>query len=368
MKKKHTQIAFIFKNGRKSRMNSQVKFPSEFFYGFIELKNQNPNFHFVEDSDLGINSKIPSIVSLLNKLSYFVPNFPLGTFLYLFNKNLTNVINSFEIVIPTTNTFGLLTSLGKKLNIIKAKIVFLSMGVLNNVKKEWHLKLIKYLFSEIKIVCLSKAERKYLEKKLNLKVEYIPFGVDIKFWRPKKVKNKPFVMAIGNDLNRDWDTLINSWSKDLPNLKIFTNLPVKSNLSNIEIISSSWNENLLSDANIKELYCSALFIIIPLKNTFQPSGQSSCLQAMACKKTVILTKTKGLWDKKNMKHNQNVIFVPPSDTKAINSTVKSLLKDKRILNKIGKNARKSIENHFNTKIMAKSILSIINEQKKILKV
>ena len=151
----------------------------------------------------------------------------------------------------------------------------------------------------------------------------------------------------------------------MPNLKIFTNLPVNCTISNIEIISSSWNKNLLSDHSIKKLYCSALFIIIPLKNTFQPSGQSSCLQAMSCQKTVILTKTDGLWDEKIMKHNQNVIFVPPLNSKIINSTVKDLVKNKKKLDKIGQNARKCVEKHFNTKIMANSILSVINDNKNI---
>lgn len=363
MKKNDLKIAYIFKNGRKSRQNTHVSFPSEFFYGFVELKKQGYNFDFLESADLGINPKPPLISSLFNKLSFFVPNFPFGTFLHLMNKKILISVNSFDVIIPTTNTLGFLTSLGKKLNLIKGKIVFISMGILNNVKKKWHLRLIKYLLSEVKIVSLSKAEKNYLEKKLSLKVTYVPFGVDINFWRPIKVKKEPFIMAIGNDLNRDWDTLIKSWSKDLPNLKIFTNSPIQSNDSNIEVISSNWNENLLSDDRIKKFYCSALFIIIPLKNTYQPSGQSSCLQAMSCQKTVILTKTDGLWDGEIMRNNQNVIFVPPLNSKIINTTVKNLLKDKKKLDKIGQNARKSVEKYFNTKIMANSILNIINDIK-----
>ena len=87
---------------------------------------------------------------------------------------------------------------------------------------------------------------------------------------------------------------------------------------------------------------------------------------MSCQKTVILTKTDGLWDEKIMKHNQNVIFVPPLNSKIINSTVKDLVKNKK-LDKIGQNARKCVEKHFNTKIMANSILSVINDNKTLTK-
>ena len=199
MKKNVQKIAYVFKNGRKLRLNSHASFPSEFFYGFFELKKQGYNFDFLESADLGINPKLSLLASLFNKLSLFVPNFPFGSLFYLFNKKFLGSINSFDVIIPTTNTFGLLISLGKRLNFIKTKIVFISMGVLNDVKKKWHFRLIEYLFSEVKIVCLSKAEKKYLEKKLSLKVTYVPFGVDINFWRPIKIKKEPFVMAIGND-------------------------------------------------------------------------------------------------------------------------------------------------------------------------
>ena len=51
---------------------------------------------------------------------------------------------------------------------------------------------------------------------------------------------------------------------------------------------------------IRELYQDA-FAIIPLKDVFQPSGYSVTLQAMACGKPVVLTKTKGLWAPKYLK-------------------------------------------------------------------
>ena len=360
-------IVYIFKKGRKARINKKTKFPSEFFYGLIELKKNKLYINLLEDSDLGLAPPLSFLPRYLNKLSFFLPNVPVGMFICLFYKKFLNKINSYDVIIPTTNTIGLTIGLGKRLNIIRGKIFFISMGLLNKVSKNWHLKLIGFLLEKVELISISETERLFLEKKLNRKVHYIPFGVDLNFWKPKKFKNTKdkFVMAIGNDSNRDWETLIKAWSIDLPLLKIITNLPIKTNSSNIKVIKSSWNENLLSDEYIRKLYCQAKLVILPMKNTMQPSGQSSCIQAMACEKVVIISKIDGIWDKNLMKNLKNVIFVPPEDPISINSAVKKILNNQKELRDIEKNARKLTEEHFNADNMAKSIFSLLNKTIKL---
>ena len=55
---------------------------------------------------------------------------------------------------------------------------------------------------------------------------------------------------------------------------------------------------------IKNLCCNSTL----LKNVFQPSGYSVTLQAMACGKPVILTKTRGLWAPEIFVNFKNCIF------------------------------------------------------------
>ena len=75
-------------------------------------------------------------------------------------------------------------------------------------KKPNKLKVIfyKYLFKKVKLLTISKTENKYLKSYLkNIDIKYIPFGVDASFWVPqKKLKSEKYVLAIGNDLARDW--------------------------------------------------------------------------------------------------------------------------------------------------------------------
>ena len=82
-------------------------------------------------------------------------------------------------------------------------------------------------------------------------------------------------------------------------------------------------------------------VVIPLKNSPQPSGQSVCLQAMACGKVVILTRTDGLWSNETMRDSENVKFVPPGDKKALMDAIKQLVRDSWQRNKVGNSARET---------------------------
>ena len=70
----------------------------------------------------------------------------------------------------------------------------------------------------------------------NKDIQYIPFGVDNKFWKPKIIKTKEeYIFAIGNDNSRDWETLIDSWDDSLPTLKIVTSQLLKNNKTPIVV-------------------------------------------------------------------------------------------------------------------------------------
>ena len=71
---------------------------------------------------------------------------------------------------------------------------------------------------------------------------------------------------------------------------------------NFQVISGS-KAPRVTDEELRKLYNRSKIVLVPLRQTYQPSGQSAVLQAMACGKVVILTETNGIWDRKllNMK-------------------------------------------------------------------
>ena len=63
------------------------------------------------------------------------------------------------------------------------------------------------------------------------------------------------------------------------------------------MIKGHWNKQLISDEELRKIYSDASLSIIPIRNSYQPSGQSVALQSMSMGVPVMITYTDGFWDK-----------------------------------------------------------------------
>ena len=357
-KNKDISILYLYKKGRKQRLLDNKIFPSEFFYGYEELKKGGYKVNILEEIDLSFQIKNKLIIKILNFYSKLFFNLPIKMILeFLLNKTYKK-INRANIVICTTNSIGVTLSFLKSLGLIKSKIIFIYMGLFKKKPNFLKLYIFQFILKKIELLTLSKSEYKFLKSfLLNSKVEYLPFGVDQEFWLPNAKTNnsEPYVLAVGNDLARDWDLLISSWEEEFPNLKIISSLPINNFKNNIEIIKGNWHSKTLADEEMRHLYCNSEFIIIPLKETLQPSGQSTCLQAMSCSKAVVLTKVKGIWDDKLMKHKENVLFIRSGNELDLKNSVKILIDDINLRESLGKGGRSLISSNFNSLNMANNL-------------
>ena len=354
-------IKYIFKSGRKIRLNSSDDYPEEFFYGYNYFKNKGIKVDLIEEKDLYLFDK-RGIEDYFNKLLNLLIDFPFYHFIKLIRKNNLTLLNDSNIILVSTNSMGLALGLLKNLGFIKKPVLFLAMGIIPIGANFLKVKFYKFLLKNMHVICLSKKEKNYLVKKLdNRNIFYLPFGIDNKYWKPnlKDTKIKNYVFAIGNDYSRDWITLINSWDIDFPKLKIFTSSSIETNKENVEIIRAEWGKQIFTDNEIKNLYLQASFVIIPLKDTIQPSGQSCCLQAMACGKPVIMSKIKGLWDGKSLENGKNIIFVQPGSTISLKKAIKKLIYNKTLQKKLSLNGKLLVDKKFNNTLMSDSLLSTI---------
>ena len=142
------------------------------------------------------------------------------------------------------------------------------------------------------VLTLSKTVHQEFEEVFGVdrsKLYPIYFGIDSGFWSPSDhgVGNfEPYALAIGNDLNRDYETLIRALPPGIP-LKLVTQQKV--DLKGLEVAQNiekygEWVSNL----EVRELYRNATLVIIPVKPVLSEStGLSTILQAMACGAPVI---------------------------------------------------------------------------------
>jgi Glycosyl transferases group 1 len=176
----------------------------------------------------------------------------------------------------------------------------------------------------------------------------ISFGVDTEFWRPMQdVTVEEFVVAVGQDLNRDYELL--AAAPGMHRIIIVTRQAIKLPpvASHVTITAGDYfGSDSMSDDDIRRLYNRARAVIVPLKDVYQPSGYSVTLQAMSCSRPVVLTKTRGLWASEHFIDGENCLLVPPRDAAALGAAIGRLRSDHALAERIGRAARETVTRHF----------------------
>ena len=150
------------------------------------------------------------------------------------------------------------------------------------------------------------------------KVVFIPFHIDCDFWETSelKIEENNQILFIGNDGNRDFDLLIDI-AKIMPEKNfvfVSSNQQILNlKLPNVTVITGNWRDGFLSDLELKKIYQKSRLVILPLKNSTQPSGQSVALQSMSMGIPVLISKNKGFWDGENFVENKNIFFQTTND-------------------------------------------------------
>jgi glycosyltransferase involved in cell wall biosynthesis len=364
-----SQIAYLFKDGRRARLGEVIGglSPQDFYYGFLQLRNRGFDVTLIEESDLDLAIGDTVSDKVLASLSTALLGLH-GLVIYRLCKGRSrNLLNGFDTVIATTNLQTICLGVARRLGFVRCRVIGIGMGIMpkgHGGLRGW---LVRWALCGLDLMLLSQGEQRRFKKAGGhlARTPWLPFGIDVEFWRPDESTagrgGDAYVLSIGNDINRDYATLTAAWRPEFPNLKIMTRLPVKTTAQNIEVMHSDWFAQVFTDGELRKLIRNALFVIVPVRQTIQPSGQSACLQAMACGKAVVLSDIDGLWDRDNMIDQHNCILVPPGSVDALSESVAVLLADPARLAALGAAARRSVEGHFNLGIMTDALQKMIED-------
>ncbi|MDH3661631.1 MAG: glycosyltransferase family 4 protein [Alphaproteobacteria bacterium] len=184
------------------------------------------------------------------------------------------------------------------------------------------------------------------------KMQFHPFGVDTDFWTPcdrqdAEPADAP-ILFVGNDVNRDVD-LLTALAAAMPEHRFLalTSLIKDQPLpANLEVIESHWKRDVVSDQDMRAHYRAAQAVILPIKPTFQPSGQSVALQAMACGRPVVISDFDGFWEPDAGSDDSGLIHVQPSDVTGFASALRHLFDDPTRAEAIGRQARQQVEHRY----------------------
>ena len=197
------------------------------------------------------------------------------------------------------------------------------------------------IHSANKIITGSKYEVEMIKKTYGLKSKSIPYGVDSDFFKPTKTKKKYDVLFIGSShLLEGYPTLVQV-EKLLPK-----NIKVKKILGDIKWVTSI--------SELKKLYQDSKIVLSLGHN--EPFGLTP-LDAMSCGVPVIAVDEGGY--RETVKNNITGYLVP-RDPGEIAKKIIYLLKNEKILEKMGKNGREHILKNYKWE-------SNVEELKKIFK-
>ena len=368
-------IVFFFRGGRTVRLAADGKFPTDLLYGYEYLSKKYP-VKILEQDEL---SPGPVRSWLQEKwLQYRMKRDGIKwdhVEWYSTPENLAK-LNESGVIFTTTGTQGVALSILRQQKKLTAKLIFLATGLCDYSKKKTFWKVIRECASDVIWTSLSHGEIRQLEKRLGSTVHYVPFGTDIDFWspleegEPVEPVEPPYVISVGNDAKRDYELLVKAWKPEYPELRIVTQRELPKPLPlNVKQVDSDWcfrptdgskvNELLDQAKDLREMYRKSLFVVVPLQETFQPSGQSVTQQGMICKKAVLVSKIQGMWNDELMVDQENCYFVRPGEINDFQNGVERLLKDQELRESLGEKGSQTVCEHFSTRNTAKALERIL---------
>jgi glycosyltransferase involved in cell wall biosynthesis len=238
-------------------------------------------------------------------------------------------LEGYDVVVATATEISFGLALWKELVLFKKPLVGILCGAVNYpIGSELRRIITARLLSRIQAVLFADSEEAEIKKRFNSDADEIQsgwFGVDETFWIPPSIEgNRSGVLSVGNDGRRDYATLVEA-ARILPTIPftVVTRLDAPDNLpTNVLWRRGDWKENALSDEGLRDLYQVSACVVVPLRESLQPSGQSVAMQAMMCGVPVVITKTTGWWGSDVIRDGRQVTLVRPEDPETLADAIR----------------------------------------------
>jgi glycosyltransferase involved in cell wall biosynthesis len=355
------KVAFLYLKGRVARLadvESGVA-PTEFFYGAVEMQKRGYDVALHEVDWIATGNFAERVIGRLWPATARPVKMDPAMLVQVWR--LARELNAADCIVATGGNIAFALAALARIGVIRKPIIGIQCGVLNFRHGFWRRRLSSALLKRMHTQLFGGAELGPMRSFFDLPAEVIDvnlFGVDTGFWRPDPDVQRDIVLSIGNDGRRDFAILVAAAEHIPAPVHIVTKLPLPEVLpSNVTHHRGSWHGSELSDARIRELYQRARVVVVPLRPSNQPSGQSVTLQAMACGAPVVLTETEGLWSREQMTEGRNVVFARAGDSEHLAERVRELLGDDAKSAQLSREGRSTVEQSGSIELFADRIAS-----------
>jgi hypothetical protein len=356
------RIAFVFTKGRRLRVEEMSEVPSELFYGYAELARWGWDVDLLEESDLATLHRSTVGRAVARIVPLFLDMSPARVGAAALERKIAR-LNEYDVVVATNQPLGEELSVFASLGVLKRPLLMFVMGLLPlEPEGTGRAAVLRRILRKTTVVAISRGEQGALQRRLpGVDVRYVPFGVDHRFWTPDRPGHGGYVLSVGNDKHRDFPLLVKTWRPEWPTLRIITRLSIPPT-PNVEVVKGDYVNHVLTDVEMRAHVQGALFTVIPVRDTWQPSGQSAALQAMACGIPLILSDTPGLWDRGVMRDGETCLLPASGDPDAMAAAIQRLIESAELRARLGVAARAAIEQSFTADLMATELGNVISER------
>ncbi|MEK7628441.1 MAG: glycosyltransferase family 4 protein [Patescibacteria group bacterium] len=224
---------------------------------------------------------------------------------------------------------------------------FSIMGLLGK-EQSFRQKLFRFLVSRCGgIVTLSLGEAEKLKSRfphLAEKIAFIPYGLDIDFFKPQDVPEIMQIFVPGTDPDRDYKTLFAA-CKGLPVTVRFTTYEHR--VQGMGALPENVVHKRLSIEELRHEYAQSAVVVIPLDTSSglnDAMGVSVVQEALAMGKAIIASHTDTMAS--YIEDGKTGFLVSEKDVSVMRGTLEKVLSDKQLRDSLGREARTYAERHL----------------------
>lgn len=224
----------------------------------------------------------------------------------------------------------------------------------------WRLRALRSLYQQIDLlIVFSQNQTGIFEDKLGIpgrRIRAVPFGVDDELYRRREVQQEDFLLAVGTDIGRDWQTLLRAAPGFGRPLKVACH---RSAIGGIRVPPSVELLGFIEPQRYLDLLGRAAAVVITTRDCAYPSGQSVLLEAMAMGKPCVVTHTPAMAD--YAFDGLNSLTAPVGDHVGIATAVRRLFSEPSLAERLGTRAAQDVAERFNARAMWRTISRLLHD-------
>lgn len=323
------------------------KAPREMLLGYVQLRDRGWPISASEDRWVGFIGK------LRQKLNFK---------LEIPSLKMIRHWQCADIIVVTTRISLVLAMVGK---LLRKKLVFLDAMCDEVPERFWRQMTTKLALSlSDACICLSSSQAKHWADRLNIDIRaFNPlfYGVDLDFYK-RPIENishndsKPYLLAVGRDPRRDFNTLVTAANKLDWDLKLVTQpyLVPKG-------VRDSPSVQVYEGISYKELfslYAKATVVVVPVrKDTTYMSGIRATMEAVLLEAPVVASRISGMQE--YFEHEKEILYFEPESCDSLLQAIHRIVNNNEFKEGLIERAKQRVTSSFSVSNYADSLEKIL---------